>query len=258
MNQETLTEQVVLAQAGDAEALEQLLFYIHTPVSFLCRKLLQDETAAEEEIREILSIAADKLNTLQEPDLFEKWVLRITSARCMQLLPQLRWGSQVEAGPETLADIPERELTPEETADAVQKMMDVLPDDARTCLLLYCCSGMSSRSIAQITGYTQDAVRRNLAKGQTLLQDQLERCQNTGTTFSGITSLEALLHTAMYQNDSTEEAMPVVYAILGKKMPVPPDPGKWVVRILGTVAVILLLVFLGLCGILALKLLNIM
>lgn len=256
MNHESITEQVVLAQAGDAGALEDLLFYIHTPVSYLCRKLLRDDQATEEETREVLSIVAGKLNTLQDPELFEKWVLRITAARCMQILPQLRWGSQIEDTPEMNLDIAGQELTPEETAEAVQSMLDSLPEDPRTCLLLYCCGGMNSKSIAQIVGYSQDTVRNNLAKAQTLLQQQLERWQQEGTVFTGITSLAEILRNAMHNGEDRDAALPLVYGVLGKEIPVPPDPTRWIIRLLTVVLVLLLIVFLGLCGVLAIRILG--
>lgn len=256
MNPETMTEQVVLAQAGDAEALEALLFAVHAPVSFLCRKLLRNEEAAEEETREVLTIAAKKLHTLQEPGLFEKWILRITAARCMQALPQLRWGSQMEETAAPELDIAGRELTPEETADAVLSMLDTLPDDPRSCILLYCCTGMHSRSIAQVAGYTPDSVRTNLARGQELLQAQLETWQQQGTVFTGITSLAEILRAAMYRDEDHDAALPVVYGVLGKEIPVPPDPTRWIVRLLTVIFVLLLVVFLGLCGLLAFRILG--
>lgn len=253
MNQENFTELVVLAQAGDPDALEQLLFRAYTPVSYLCCKLLQDDAAAEEQTREILHILSDKLNTLQDPGLFEKWILRITSARCMQLLPQLRWGSQMEDTSEAELDISGKELDGEQTIDAIQKIVDTLPEAPRICLTLYCCSGMNSRSIAQITGYTQDAVRGNLAQGQALLQEQLEKYMEAGTQFSGITSLADILHRAMYREEDPQAPLPMVYGVLGKEIPVPPDPTRWIVRLLTVVFVLLLAAFLGLCGLLALR-----
>lgn len=256
MNQETMTELVILAQAGDTDALEQLLFYIHTPVAHLCRKLLRSEEAAEEEIREILSIAAGKLNTLQDPELFEKWILRITASRCMQMLPQLRWGSQMDEELEAEPDIPARELTPEQTVDAIQTLVDSLPEDPRICILLYCCTGMHSRSIAQITGFSQDAIRANLAKSQELLQQKLEACQQEGTVFTGITSLAEILRAAMYHGEDREAALPLVYGVLGKEIPLPPDPTRWIVRLLTVIFVLLLIVFLGLSGLLIFRVLG--
>ena len=259
MNQEITADLVWKCQSGDMDAMEQLLFHAYTPVSYLCGKILQDESAAQEQTREILQIISGKLNTLSDPELFEKWICRITAARCVQKLPQLRWGSdQTMSAARNPLNIAGESLDEAQTADAVQQMVDVLPEDPRLCILLYCCANMSAKAIGQLAGYSTDTVHNNLIQGQQLIQEQLEDYLDQGTSFSGITSLEALLHAAMYQPREDENALPMIYDILGKELPVPPDPGKWVVRILGIITGLLTVVFLGLCGVLAMKLMGIL
>lgn len=252
MNQEELFELVLRAQSEDADAMEQLLLWTYTPVSWLCRKLLQDRQAAEEQTQSILNTIYRKLNTLQDPQQYDAWFCRITAARCAQILPQLRWGStartaEVQQEP---ADLAGKELTEAETVQAVAGMVDSLPDDERICILLYCCAGMNSRSIAQAAGYTPEGVKLNLAKGQEQLQRKLNEYQQLGTTFSGITTLQEILRTAMYQSAEGEDPIPMVYGILGKEIPVPPDPEKQLKRILGIIAAVLLVVNVILCVVL--------
>lgn len=254
MNQDNLSELVVLAQSGNTDALEQLMLRAHTPVSFLCRKLLLNARAAGEQTREVLKIVATKLNTLQDPEQFESWILRITCARCVQILPQLRWGVTADAdtAPESLPDIAGQELDAQQTIDAVARMVDTLPEDPRVCILLYCCGGLHSKSISQVASYSVDAVHTNLAKAQSLLQEQLESFMDQGTQFAGITSLAEILKNAMYHSD--EDPIPMVYGILGKEIPVPPDPEKQLIRILSVILAILLVAVLIVCGILVLRL----
>ena len=97
MNQEELYELVQQAQAGSADAREQLLLWTYTPVSWLCRKLLLDQQAAEEQAQGILKTIYYKLNTLQDPRQYDAWFCRITAARCAQILPQLR-GDRIPDG----------------------------------------------------------------------------------------------------------------------------------------------------------------
>ena len=255
MNQEKLTELVILAQADDAEAMEQLLFHIYTPVSYLCRKLLRNDQAADEEIREILSITAQKLNTLPDPEDFENWILRITASRCLQMLPQLRWGSELDYDSEPISDILGRELTPEQTSNAIQSILDTLPEDPRTCILLYACTGMHSRAISQISGMSQESVRTNLGRGMNLLQERLEEYQREGTLFSGITSLTEILRSAMWQGEDRDAALPVIYHVLGKEIPVPPDPTRWIVRVLTVIVILLALAVLGVGALLVMRIL---
>lgn len=254
MNQETLMELVLLSQSGDPDALEQLMRQTYHPISYLCRKLLRNDQAAQEQTREILRILSEKIGTLQDPALFEKWICRITSARCMQVLPQLRWASEVDAPLQEELPIAGESLDEQQTMSAVEKMVDMLPDDPRTCILLLCCGGLNTKTISQIAGYTPDAVRENLNHGQAMLQEQLEHYLQQGTQFSGITSLADILHNAMYQVRTQEEDITaLVYAVLGKEIPVPPDPEKRIIRILAIVLILLFLAVVGLCGFLFLK-----
>lgn len=254
MNQETLLDLVLLSQSGDPDALEQLMLYSYHPVSYLCRKLLHNEEAAREQTREVLQILATKLHTLQNPELFEKWICRITAARCVQMLPQLRWASEVEAPRQEELPIAGESLDAQQTMSAVEEMVDMLPDDPRTCILLLCCGGLNPKAIAQTAGYTPDAVRNHLNQGQAQLQEQLDHYLQLGTQFSGITSLADILHTAMYQTRTPEsDVIPLVYGILGKEVPVPPDPEKQAIRILSIVLAVLFLMVLALCGVLFLR-----
>lgn len=253
MNQEALSDLVLRSQSGDADAMEQLLLWAHTPVFYLCRKILQNQQAAREQTKTILQIVNKKLTSLTDPALFESWLCRITAARCIQILPQLRWDSTVAADAVANYDFAGKSLNETETVQAVASLVDTLPEDPRVCILLYCCAGMNSRTVAQVGGYTVDTVRTNLSLGQTLLQEALEKLQEQGTEFSGITSLQEILHSAMLHIDDPDAAMPVVYDILGKEMPLPPDPTRWIVRLLTVVFLLLLIVFLGLCGVLVMK-----
>lgn len=252
MNQEELFELVLRAQSEDADAMEQLLLWTYTPVSWLCRKLLQDRQAAEEQTQSILKTIFHKLNTLQDPQQYDAWFCRITAARCAQILPQLRWGSTARSTEvqETPMDIAGKDLTEEETVRAIGGMVDTLPEDVRVCILLCCCAGMNSRSIAQAAGYTPDTVKTHLSQGQALLQEKLNEYQQQGTTFSGITTLQDILRTAMYQANEGDDPIPTVYGILGKEIPVPPDPEKQLRRILGIIVAVLVAVNVILCGVL--------
>ena len=251
MNQEERFDLVLRAQAEDAEAMEQLLLWTYTPVCWLCRKLLQDSQAAMEQAESVMETIYGRLNTLQDPTQYEAWFCRITAARCAQILPQLRWGSTAREAeiPQEREDLAGKTLTETETVAAISAMVDELPEDARVCILLCCCAGMNSRTIAQVAGYTPESVKTYLAQGQQLLQEKLNDCQQKGTEFTGITTLKDILQMAMYQKPEGEDPIPMVYGILGKEIP---DPEKQLRRLLTKIVVILAVLNLLLCGVLLL------
>ena len=64
-----------------------------------------------------------------------------------------------------------------------------------------------------------------------------------------------ILHSAMFHT-LDEEAIPVVYRLLGKDVPVPPNPGKWVAMILGVVLAALVVTFLVLLATFVLRMMG--
>lgn len=245
MDQAYLKQMVTYAQAGDANALEPLLMWAYTPVSFLCQKLLKDSHIAETQTREILQAISHKLPSLQSASLFEKWVIRLTAARCIQIQNQNSWMDEEETKEEELS-IAGETLDEKQTVDAVQKMVDMLPLKPRTCMMLLCCCEMNSSGIAQMTKYSVDEVRQNMSVAQNFVLEQLQKYQDLGTEFYPITSLTDVLQSGMrYEREA--DAIPVVYGILGKEVPTPPDPnrGKKILLLAGIIALVLINLVLG-------------
>ena len=246
MNQESLAELVIAAQAGDDDALEQLLLWAYTPVSFLCKKLLKDDEIAQTQISEILQIMAHKLHSLQMPNMFEKWTQRLTAARCMQIHQQNRW--MEEAQEDSELSIAGEELDEMQTVDAVQKMVDMLPEKPRICMTLLCCCDMHSADIAKLTGYPVEEVKDRMGEAQNFVLEQLQKYQEQGTQFYPITSLTDVLQSGM-RHEHPIEAMKTVYGILGKEIPVPPDPNRGKKNLLIVLIVVLVVLNLGLAGV---------
>lgn len=245
MNQETLAQLVTYAQAGDLQSLEQLLLWAHTPVSFLCKKLLTDNQIAHNQTREVLQAIWQKLPSLQSPALFEKWVIRLTTAWCIQFQKKNTWIDDEEAQQAELPILGET-LDNAQTIDAVQKMVDMLPLQPRTCITLLCCCEMNSSAIAQLTGYSVEDIHQNMSIAQNFILEQLQKYQDLNTEFYPINSLTEVLQSGM-QVGNREKAIAMVYGILGKKIPTPPDPNrtKKMLLIVGIVALVLLNLVLG-------------
>lgn len=224
MTQESLTELVSLAQAGDPEALENVLIWAYTPITFLCRKILKEEAAAQEQTRELLYMLSRKLDTLQDPAQFQNWIARLAIAKCLQVLPEIR---RMEAPNQPAAEIlpiAGETLNQAQTVDAVQRMVDMLPEEPRICITLLCCSDLHSSDIAQATNYTLETVHQHMAQAQSFVMEQIEIHQNLGTILYPTTSLKEVLLAAMYQSADEQEAIAAVYRAIGKELPTPAEP----------------------------------
>lgn len=258
MNSELLADLVWKSQMGDSEALEQLLLNVYAPVFYLAGKILQDEGRASQVTREVLETIAGKLDSLGDPDQFQKWMCRITAARCMRVLPLFS-----QTGKEAQAPTPWNDaltdgqaLTEEESAQLIQQMVDTLPQNQRLCILLLGCGGLSVPAIAKLTGFSDSTVTEHIQQGQTTIQQYLWELQSRDIHFSGLSSLTGILRVAMFHQTQTSDAICVVYGILGKEIPIPPDPEKRIIRILSGILAVLILAVLILSGIIIMKMVG--
>ncbi len=258
MNANSLSDLVWKSQMGDDSAMEQLLLQSYSPILYLSNKILQDEASAMQVTREVLETISGKLASLGDPDQFQKWMCRITAARCMQAMPLFHQYDEASSVPavwqETLAD--GDSLTEEQSGQVIQQMVDTLPKNQRLCILLLGCGGLSIPAIAQLTGFTDSTVTKHIQQGQQTIQQHLWELQSRDIQLSGLTSLTGILRVAMFSGGNQEDALPVVYGILGKEIPVPPDPGKWIIRILVVILALLLAGILLTGGILVLKMVQ--
>lgn len=258
MIREDFSELVSKSQMGDEQALIQLLLQAYSPISYLSRKILQNERTASQVTLEVLEILSQKLHSLDDTTQFESWVCRITAARCVQAMPLLhraaaksvsasRWDNTLEDS---------QILTEIQSAEVIQEMVDSLPEDQRLCILLISCCGFGLSAISQLTGFSASTVADCIEKGQAAIQSYLWEAENRGIQFVGISSLTEILHAAMFQVEDNDEAIPVVYRLLGKEIPVPPNPAKWVAIILGVVLTVLVGAFLFLGGTLIMRIMG--
>lgn len=257
MIREDIAELVSKSQMGSEDALIQLLLEAYKPVSYLAKKILQNERTASQVIQEVLEILSKKLHSLEDATQFEAWVCRITAARCMQAMPLLHHAAKSVSScrwENTLED--DQVLSADESAEVIQEMVDSLPRDQRLCILLLSCGSLGVSAISQLTGFPTSTVKECIIQGQNTIQDYLWEAQNQGVQFDGVSSLTEILHSAMFHTLDEEEAIPVVYRLLGKDVPVPPNPGKWVAMILGVVLGALVVTFLVLLATFVLRMMG--
>ena len=73
------TLRVLLAQAGDREALDELFKSVQTPLYGYILSLAGDRALAEDILQEVLIRIYRKLRWLREPELFRPWAYRIAT-----------------------------------------------------------------------------------------------------------------------------------------------------------------------------------
>ena len=215
MNKESLTQTVRLAQAGNREALEQLMVYAYGLVDYQCRKLLPSAQSADKMTAVVLKAAIAKLDTLENPEDFFTWLGRLTAVRCMRVRATLLENGQGgDNNGQVNYSFPGMELNKAETAKVAEMLTDLLPEDMRLNLYLYSLGGLPPKGIAGLTGVPEETVKEQIQSAQSAVLKQMKRYADQGVKFTQANSLPALLRTRMLLNPAPEKAQLVVYSLL--------------------------------------------
>ena len=259
MDKQTLSNLIGQAKKGSRKAMEQLLVFAYTPVSFQCRRLLNDLQAAENMTEKILKALSAQIDKIESADHFHKWIGNVTATRCMRMREKM--DIQEFTSDSKYLDFPSNELSKAETAQVVLILADSLPEELRICLILSACCRVSTKGIAQMTGFAEEVVAENLAEAERGILEQMQVYQSQGVVFAGSLAVAALLRTAMYGKQNRETAAAMVRKVLPPVAPAsatvspvpkpvkPPRKPNNTIKILLCVAVALVLLVVALiCG----------
>jgi RNA polymerase sigma-70 factor (ECF subfamily) len=184
----TNTERELLlnAQQGDQQAFAAIVQSYQRPVYNLCYRMLGNQQEAEDATQETFIRAYTNLGKFNPDRKFINWVLTIASNHCVDRLRKRRinWSSLeddplVEKVPMPDNIDPHRSAVQQETADHVQQLIDQLPADYRTPLVLLYWYGYSYEEIAQVMDLTVPAVKSRLHRARKRLAKMIEHTPNT-------------------------------------------------------------------------------
>lgn len=205
MEKEKLIALVKKSQSGDAEAMEELLQFAHTSVSYQCRKMLKNAQDAEDMTQEVLVTIYTKLDTLQDPAAFQKWANQITASRCINALNRSRVEYQFAEDEEghsildNLEDldaqrIPDKVIDNAETARMIGQIVENLPDAQRAATLMFYYDEMSVKEIAMAMGVSENTVKSRLNYARKTIKDQVLDYEKQGIKLYGLSPLPFLLY----------------------------------------------------------------
>lgn len=205
MEKEQLTALVKKSQSGDQGALERLLQYAHTSVSYQCRKMLGNEQDAEDMTQEVLLTIYTKLDTLQEPAAFRKWANQIAATRCINALNRSHVEYQFaedEEGHSVLDNleeldeqvIPDKAIDNAETARMIEEIVAGLPDAQRAVTLMFYYDEMSVREIAMAMNVSENTVKSRLNYARKAIKEKVLDYEKQGIKLYGLSPLPFLLY----------------------------------------------------------------
>lgn len=155
---------VLRAQAGDREALDELLKLIQEPLYRYIVSLVSSRALAEDILQEVFILIYRKLSWLREPELFRPWAYRIATREAFkQLKRERRWteSSVDETALEELPTPAHDSLTPE----LVSQLVEQVSPASRAVIVLHYLHDMQLDEIADVLGVALGTVKSRLAYG---------------------------------------------------------------------------------------------
>jgi RNA polymerase sigma-70 factor (ECF subfamily) len=171
------TRWVLRAQAGDREALDDLLRAVQGPLFGYVRGLVGERPLAEDVLQDVFLLIYRNLRFLREPELFRPWAYRIaTRAAFKALRKERRWSEQVrdEAVLEALPARAPGGAQPDLVARLPELVGRVSPA-SRAVLLLHYLHEMPLDEVADVLGIAPGTARSRLAYGLEGLRKELRR-----------------------------------------------------------------------------------
>ncbi len=176
-------EDVVLIQrilAGDEDAFASLIRKYRKQVHAQALRQVDDFQIAEDIVQETFLQVYQRLETLEDPKLFPKWLYVIVNRRCIAWLRKNRL--QIQSLEET--DISEIETeaysryvasehaktTAEAQRDLVQKLLTKLKESDREVITLHYFEEMSSSEIGTFLGVSENTVKSRLHRARQRLK----------------------------------------------------------------------------------------
>ena len=221
-----LTPLVVKAQAGDPDALNDLLGNCYEKLYYYAYNTVKNEDLSADVVQESCIEIMNTIKNLREPGAFMTWAGRIVAHQCTRYYRQTKDEVYLEENEdgETLLDrlpdenpgsLPEQVQEDKEFKKIMQQLLDSLPAEQRAALMLYYYENMSVGQIAEIQDVSDGTVKSRLNYGRKAVKAKVEDYEKkNGIKLHSIAPLPLLLYFLFRENMA--QAVSSASAALGK------------------------------------------
>ena len=166
---------LLLAQAGDRGALNQLLSDVQDGLYGYLIRLVSDEHLAEDILQEVFVLIWRKLFWLRDPAVFRPWAYRIASREAFRRLRKHRFQAKMLGHETLLAELPAREVPPfpHGWAESRPGLLALLSPASRAVLILHYLQGMTLNEVADVLEVSPGTVKSRLAYGLAALRQKV-------------------------------------------------------------------------------------
>lgn len=204
MAKQDLTALVIAAQGGDQQALSDLLEESYQKLYFYAYQTVKNEDLAADITQESCLEIITTLHKLHEPSAFVVWARRITYHQCTKHFRETKEITvDADEDGETIFDrivdesedaLPEQVQLDKEFQATMQQLLDELPSQQRTALMLYYYEKLSVSQIAEIQDTSEGTVKSRLNYGRKAVKAKVEEYEKkTGVRLHSFAPLPLLL-----------------------------------------------------------------
>lgn len=184
MERDKLIELVCAAQNGEEAAATDLYNAFQKDLYYHILKTVNDPTLAEDLLQDTFIEILQTINNLNEPAAFLSWSKQIAYHKCTAYFKRRRdiLADENEDGLSVFDTLEEdnAEFIPDEALDkadlkqTIHAMIDELPEEQRSALLLRYFDEISVKEIAEIQGVTEGTVKSRLNYGRKAIKEAVE------------------------------------------------------------------------------------
>lgn len=195
------------ARYKDEKAIEELFKCTSKKGYYVALKYLKNKEDAQDILQDAYVSALSKLDSLKDPEKFDKWLYQIIANKAKNYLVKNKplLFEQLEKDDEDAISFEETiqddtlEFQPKENCDyqelkkALKVLIDELPDDQRMCLLMYYFEELSINEIAESLELNTNTIKSRLNYARKKIKEKVEELQKKGTHLYGIAPIPFLL-----------------------------------------------------------------
>ena len=178
---------VAAVRGGDVESFETLIRRYERQAAAVSYRLLGNRSDSEDVLQNAYLKAYQALDSLQDPDRFGPWLLRIVSNLSLNYRRQRASRSTLsltatdteKSDPASqMADgsalLPDQVLISDELKDAITFAMETLPQKQQLALTLFSIQGMPQKEVAEVMRCSVEAVKWHVFTARKALREKLK------------------------------------------------------------------------------------
>ena len=205
--QNTMTELITRAKAGDQAAISILYEQTYNQVYYTVKSMIKDEDAVFDILQDSYIKAFSHLDSFEGGDKFTAWVRQIAANTARDwmkkkrpmLFSELEQSSDMDLPAEEWFEdencdhLPEYVIDQNETSRLIREILDELPEDQRAVIGMYYYEEMSVKEIAASMNATENAVKSRLLYGRRKIEKKVRELEKNGTKLYGLAPIPFLL-----------------------------------------------------------------